>query len=811
MIKYRAFIKANIYPQDKIYNTNESFVINIPEHIMYDTKQEALNSKTRWDYSFGLNDKDVVILIRHITVIDGGYGEVRNMPEFYYDYDTFVKLGGWVEYITKNKNAVKIDRIDKNFNDLYSWLLNDNKTEVHIEPIDIEIYGCQEINNMQIPAPISYIIQNSYVPVGNNNCNRTLVDESFYKALSAFKPDIQELTPGKNVVFATGTPISNSMCELYTMQKYLQLDRLEELGIEHFDAWSANFGEVVTSMELAPEGQTYRERTRFAKFVNLPELISLYKEFADIQLPDMLDLKIPKLKNNQFTIIESEPDSVTETYMKDICKRAEAIHNHAVDPSEDNMLKICNDGRLLAADTRLINMDNDTYEDSKIMKCVDNIVKKYYESQDILGTQIVFSDIGTPNMKWSVDWEKVWKEKSIKSDRSQFDLYNCIKTELVKRGIPADEICYIHDANSDVQKSKMFDDMNSGKKRIIFGSTGKMGTGTNIQKRCVAMHELDVPWRPSDVEQREGRILRQGNINEEVEIFRYVTKGTFDAYNWNIIVNKQKFISQIMTSKDVTRECNDIDDSVLNYSEVMSIASGNPYIKELNEIEMELKKLTTYKRSYEDNHIAMKVNINKLPNKIEAGIKEVNKVVTDINKRDTYFNNHKDVDDKLIFSITVADKQFTDKEEANKYIQYLVDKLPVGQNFSGEYCGFKYNIYKEVKDFTKSEIFVSIKGERAYTRNLSTDNVRIIHNALVSMNEYKEHLESIVERDKRNYAVIQEEYNKPFEYADRLEKLTARKRELTEILYKKENNLNGEELATNEKEKVAEKSGGLRR
>lgn len=448
-------------------------------------------------------------------------------------------------------------------------------------------------------------------------------------------------------------------------------------------------------------------------------------------------------------------------------------------------------------------MDNETYVDSKIMKCVDNIVKKYHESQDILGTQIVFSDIGTPNMKWSEDWEKVWKEKSVKSDRSQFDLYNCIKTELVKRGIPADEICYIHDANSDVQKSKMFDDMNSGKKRIIFGSTGKMGTGTNIQKRCVAMHELDVPWRPSDVEQREGRILRQGNINEEVEIFRYVTKGTFDAYNWNIIVNKQKFISQIMTSKDVTRECNDIDDSVLNYSEVMSIASGNPYIKELNEVEMELKKLTTYKRSYEDNHIAMKVNINKLPDKIEAGIKEVNKVVADINKRDTYLNSHKDADDKLIFSMTVADKQFTDKEEANNYIKYLVDKLPVGKNFTGEYCGFKYNISKEVKDFTKSEVFVSVKGERAYTRNLGIDNVRIIHNALISMNEYKEHLESIVERNKRNLVVIQEEYNKPFEYADRLEKLTARKRELTEMLYKRDNNINSEEPVTDEKEKVA--------
>ena len=318
------------------------------------------------------------------------------------------------------------------------------------------------------------------------------------------------------------------------------------------------------------------------------------------------------------------------------------------------------------------------------------------------------------------------------------------------------------------------------------------------------MHELDVPWRPSDVEQREGRILRQGNINEEVEIFRYVTKGTFDAYNWNIIVNKQKFISQIMTSKDVTRECNDIDDSVLNYSEVMSIASGNPYIKELNEVEMELKKLTTYKRSYEDNHIAMKVNINKLPDKIEAGIKEVNKVVADINKRDTYLNSHKDADDKLIFSMTVADKQFTDKEEANNYIKYLVDKLPVGKNFTGEYCGFKYNISKEVKDFTKSEVFVSVKGERAYTRNLGMDNVRIIHNALISMNEYKDHLESIVERDKRNLVVIQEEYNKPFEYADRLEKLTARKRELTEMLYKKD--INSEKSDFNEKAEITKEN-----
>lgn len=593
---------------------------------------------------------------------------------------------------------------------------------------------------------------------------------------------IQELNPGKNVIFATGTPISNSMCEMFTMQKYMQYDTLKELGINHFDAWAANFGQIVTAMELAPEGQTYRERTRFSKFVNLPELIGLYKEFADVQMPDMLDLAIPKLKDNQFTIVESEPDSITKTYMESICERAEAIRNHSVDPSIDNMLKICNDGRLVAADTRLVNPDNETYEGSKIMKCVDNIVEKYHKSQDILGTQIVFSDIGTPNMKWSEDWETKWKNKSDTSDKNQFDLYNCIKTELVKRGIPEEEICYIHDANTDVQKAKMFADMNNGNKRIIFGSTGKMGTGTNIQKRCVAMHELDVPWRPSDVEQRDGRILRQGNINEEVEIFRYVTKGTFDAYNWNIIVNKQKFISQVMTSKDVARECDDIDDTVMSYAEVMAAASGNPYIKELNEVEMELKKLNTYKRSYDDNHINMSIKLEKLPKKIKVAIGNVNNVSNDIEKRNIYINNHLDEDNKFIFSMNIEDKSFTDKEEANKYITFLCDKLPIGKSFNGSYCGFNFEIKKDVEDFTKSCLFVTIKGERAYTRPLGINNVLIIHNAILSMDDLKKHLESVVEQEKKNFETIKEELQKPFEHEERLSQLTVRKRELTELL-----------------------------
>lgn len=324
--------------------------------------------------------------------------------------------------------------------------------------------------------------------------------------------------------------------------------------------------------------------------------------------------------------------------------------------------------------------------------------------------------------------------------------------------------------------------MNNGNKRIIFGSTGKMGTGTNIQKRCVAMHELDVPWRPSDVEQREGRILRQGNINEEVEIFRYVTKGTFDAYNWNIIVNKQKFISQVMTSKDVARECDDIDDTVMSYAEVMAAASGNPYIKELNEVEMELKKLNTYKRSYDDNHINMSIKLEKLPKKIKVAIGNVNNVSNDIEKRNIYINNHLDEDNKFIFSMDIEDKSFTDKEEANKYITFLCDKLPIGKSFNGSYCGFNFEIKKDVEDFTKSCLFVTIKGERAYTRPLGINNVLIIHNAILSMDDLKKHLESVVEQEKKNFETIKEELQKPFEHEERLSQLTVRKRELTELL-----------------------------
>lgn len=324
---------------------------------------------------------------------------------------------------------------------------------------------------------------------------------------------IQEKHFGRNVVFATGTPLSNTMCEMYVLQKYLQPEYLQERGIYHFDSWAATFGENVTSMELAPEGNSYRQKTRFSKFVNLPELLTLYKTFADVQMPSMIKLDVPVLKNGKYTVVESEPDENIKAFMEQFIERADRIHEGAVDPTEDNMLKICHDAKYLSTDIRLLAPDIIPASDCKLNQCINKVYEKYQETQEEKGVQVIFCDVGVPGGEG-------------------FCTYDYLKEQLKEKGIPENEICFIHDAKNDKMKDKMFHDLNEGIKRVIIGSTGKMGTGTNIQQRLAAMHEIDVPWRPSDVEQREGRIIRQGNRYQEVEIFRYVTKGTFDAYNW---------------------------------------------------------------------------------------------------------------------------------------------------------------------------------------------------------------------------------------------------------------------------------------
>ena len=366
----------------------------------------------------------------------------------------------------------------------------------------------------------------------------------------------------RGVVFATGTPISNSMTEMYTMQTYLQPSVLKKLGMTFFDGWAADFGETITSMELSPSGQGYRARTRFAKFTNLPELLKLYRAFADVQTADMVKLNVPKAERQVITLKPS--DTVIEL-AEEIAERADRIHDGNVDPHEDNMLKITSDGKKLALDPRCFVPESQDEEGSKLNECAERIYEVWTDTADIKGTQIVFCDLSTPKVKFE-DYEY----------GKDFDAYNDLKYKLVQRGIPAREIAYIHEANTDEQKQALFDRVNSGAVRVLIGSTEKCGAGTNVQKRLVALHHLDTPYRPSDMEQREGRIIRQGNTNDNVRIFTYVTERTFDSYSYQILENKQRFISQINRGDLTIREAEDIDETTLSYAEIKAITAANP-------------------------------------------------------------------------------------------------------------------------------------------------------------------------------------------------------------------------------------------
>ena len=377
---------------------------------------------------------------------------------------------------------------------------------------------------------------------------------------------LDELTGGKGITFATGTPISNSMTELYTNMRYLQYGTLQKLGLGHFDSWAASFGETQTAIELAPEGTGYRAKTRFAKFFNLPELISLFKESADIQTPDMLKLPVPEAEYENVVL---KPSDYQKDMVTSLADRAEAVRNRMVQPNEDNMLKITNDGRKLALDQRLINdmlPDNDC---SKASSCVDKAYEIWDKTKEQKSAQLIFCDLSTP-----------------KNDGT-FNVYEDIRNKLVTKGVPENEVAFIHEANTEVRKAELFAKVRSGQVRFLLGSTAKMGAGTNVQDKLIALHHMDVPWRPSDIEQQEGRILRQGNSNSKVNIFRYVTEGTFDSYSWQLIENKQKFIGQIMTSKSPVRSCEDIDESALSYAEVKALATGNPYIKEKMDLDIQ--------------------------------------------------------------------------------------------------------------------------------------------------------------------------------------------------------------------------------
>ncbi len=554
---------------------------------------------------------------------------------------------------------------------------------------------------------------------------------------------MDELTGGKGIVFATGTPISNSMTELYTNMRYLQYNRLFELGLDQFDSWAATFGETQTVIELAPEGTGYRAKTRFAKFYNLPELMSIFKEVADIKTADTLDLDVPEAEYENITM---EPSEIQKNMVKNLAERAEKVRSGGVDSSIDNMLKITNDGRKLALDQRLMNENLPDNENSKVNACVEKAYELWEKTADQKSAQLIFCDLSTP-----------------KGDGS-FNVYDDIKTKLIMKGVPEKEIAFIHEANTDLRKAEMFAKVRSGQIRFLLGSTTKMGAGTNVQNRLIGLHHIDVPWRPSDIEQQEGRILRQGNSNKKVYIFRYVTKGTFDAYSWQLIENKQKFIGQIMTSKSPVRSCDDIDEASLNYAEVKALASGNPYIKEKMDLDIQVAKLKLLKSNHLANKYRMENDIAKfLPEEITNLKEKIGYLEKDI----AMYKENK----KNLFSMKIGKSTYNEMAAAGEAIIYLCTKNGadyVTPEEVGEYLGFKLII--SFNSFA-GQFTCNVKGNLSHYSEITSSpsgTIIRIQNLLEKMPEYLDKTKAKLESAEHRLEIEKGEVNKPFEKEDEL-------------------------------------------
>ena len=585
---------------------------------------------------------------------------------------------------------------------------------------------------------------------------------------------LDELTGGKGITFATGTPISNSMTELYTNMRYLQYDMLQRMGLGHFDSWASSFGETQTAIELAPEGTGYRAKTRFAKFYNLPELIALFKECADIQTPDMLNLHIPKAEYENVVL---QPSEHQKEMVASLAERAEAVRDRRVEPHEDNMLKITNDGRKLALDQRLINPLLPDEEHSK----VNALVQKAYEIWDRTKAdkyaQLIFCDLSTPKIvgkTTAVDGDDMLEAEVFD------DVYHDIKRKLVNRGVPEEEIAFIHEANTELRKTELFGKVRSGQVRFLIGSTQKMGAGTNVQDRLVALHHLDVPWRPSDIEQQEGRILRQGNRNDIVSIFRYVTEGTFDSYSWQVIENKQKFISQIMTSKSPVRSCEDVDEAALTYAEVKALATGNPYIKEKMDLDIQVSRLKLMKANHTSQIYRLEDNIAKnYPKQIEALQERIRGFQTDM---ETVRKNLPA--DKDNFSMKVGNRIFTDKKEAGTAILAMCQEMDSLQQMIeiGEYAGMKIKI---TFDSFNRKFVMSLKGELSHNFELGSDafgNITRLHNVLDGMAGELSEAETKLNNVTHQLETAKLEVQKPFPAEEELKEKMERLAELDALL-----------------------------
>ena len=596
---------------------------------------------------------------------------------------------------------------------------------------------------------------------------------------------MDEITGSRGVIFATGTPVSNSMTELYTMQRYLQYDRLQELGMAHFDCWASRFGETVTALELAPEGTGYRARTRFSKFFNLPELMNLFKEVADIKTADQLHLPTPEVEYHN---VVAKPTVQQQEMVKALSERASLVHSGSVDPSQDNMLKITSDGRKLGLDQRIISPLLPDEPGTKVNQCVDNIMQIWRDGEADKLTQLVFCDISTPQARPAKKAAKALDnptlhalEQAVPLDAPEpaFTVYEDIRQKLIAQGMPTEQIAFIHEANTEVRKKELFSKVRTGQVRVLLGSTAKMGAGTNVQDRLVALHDLDCPWRPGDLAQRKGRIERQGNQNPLVHVYRYVTEGTFDAYLWQTVENKQKFISQIMTSKSPVRSCDDVDETALSFAEIKALCAGDPRIKERMDLDVEVSKLKLMKADHQSKQYRLEDQLLKyFPEEIEKNKGFIAGLEADM----ATLAAHPHPEDGFA-GMEVRGDVLTDKENAGAALLDACKEVKGSEPVPiGNYRGFAMSV---TFDAWKQEYTLLLKGKMTHRASLGTDprgNLTRIDNALAQMPQRLEAVKNQLDNLHQQQAAAKEEVGKPFPYEDDLRVKSARLVELDTLL-----------------------------
>lgn len=625
-----------------------------------------------------------------------------------------------------------------------------------------DVVTFEELGVDRIYIDEAHMFKNLYMPTKMSNVAGIQMTEAKKSSDLYYKCKyLDEITGGKGVVFATGTPVSNSMTELYTMMRYLQAGTLQRLGLQHFDAWAANYADITNTMELAPEGNSYRMRTRFARFHNLPELMTIFKECADIKTADDLELNVPEAV---FENIAAEPSNTQKELMKGLSERATKIHDKLVDPTVDNMLKVTSDGRKIGLDQRLMNPLLPDEDNSKVNLCVDKVYDIWQNTAEDRLTQLIFCDFSTP-----------------KNDGS-FNLYDDVRDKLIAKGVPENEIAYIHDYNTDVKKQTLFAKVRKGDVRVLLGSTAKCGAGTNVQDKLIALHHLDCPWRPADLEQREGRIIRQGNQNDKVYIYRYVTKDTFDAYLYQIIENKQKGISQIMTSKTPVRNCEDVDEAVLNYSEVKALCTGNPLIKERMELDIDISKLKRLQSAYLSEKYSLEDKLLKIYQQRKADAEKY--IANTAMDAESYKQYSEEFTEIVINGVT-----FTDKKEAANALLHTI--RTVGSTDLPKIGTYKGYDMKVSFDGAYGVYYVTMAGKARYTWQVRQDplgNLTRMENTLKSIGNVHEKAMHDLEVINRDIATANEFVHTPWAREKELSEKSARLREVDRLIAEAEKN-----------------------